>query len=145
MKLLTAKLGELEVREEDIYSFESGIPGFEQSRRFVLVTVKEHEPFAYLQSVDDSQLAFIMIDPFEFFSDYEFDLPVPELEELQIQSKEQIIIRSIVNVNDDLEHATTNLVAPVVMNAVAKRGKQVILLRADYSTKHRLFALETAK
>ncbi|WP_373230786.1 flagellar assembly protein FliW [Cohnella sp.] len=145
MKLNTARFGELEVREEDIIQFSEGIPGFEQSHRFMLIVIEEQAPLAYLQSVDDGELAFIVIDPFEFFPNYEFELPELAMRELQIESTNQIIVRTIVSVTGELELATANLVAPVVINNSSRSGKQLVLSRTDYTTRHRLLALDATK
>ncbi|WP_167747009.1 flagellar assembly protein FliW [Cohnella luojiensis] len=145
MKLDTARFGELEVREEDVVQFSAGIPGFEQSHQFVLIANEDHSPLAYLQSVDDGELAFIVVDPFEFFPNYEFELPELAMKELQMESADQIIVRTIVSVTGELEHATANLVAPIVMNKSSRSGKQVVLSQTNYTTKHRLLAPDATK
>ena len=34
---------------------------------------------------------------------------------------------------------TANLIAPIVINARTRKGKQIVLDRSPYTTKHRLF------
>ncbi|WEK53901.1 MAG: flagellar assembly protein FliW [Candidatus Cohnella colombiensis] len=138
MKLSTARFGQLEIQEEDVYVFPNGIPGFEQHHRFGLIEVEEHKPFSYLQSISSPDLAFVVIDPFIIYPKYEFDLSEDFIQEIQIQSEDQILVRAIVSVHDNLNDATVNLVAPIVLNANERKGKQLILTHGDYSTKHRL-------
>ncbi|TJY41950.1 flagellar assembly protein FliW [Cohnella pontilimi] len=145
MKFNTVRFGEIEVLDEQIFHFNKGIPGYEQLQLYTLITVDEHAPFAYLQSVEDGNLAFIVIDPFEFFSDYEFELPEAAKEELKLESPEHAAVRTIVAIKDKLEQATTNLVAPIVINRSNRRGKQVVLAKSSYTTRCRLFADDTVK
>ncbi|GIO12281.1 flagellar assembly protein FliW [Cohnella xylanilytica] len=133
------RFGEMEIREEEIIHFPNGIPGFERSIRFVLVHVEEHAPFSYLQSVDEAGLSFIVIDPFDFFPSYEFNLNETIAAEMRIEAPDQVVVRTIINLNEDISQATTNLVAPVVMNKKSQIGRQVILTGTDYTTRHKLF------
>ncbi|WP_158630185.1 flagellar assembly protein FliW [Cohnella sp. AR92] len=145
MKLETAQFGQIEIEEDHIYLFEQGIPGFEHATRFVFIDVEEHESFSYMQSVDDKNLSFIVVDPFEFYKSYEFNLPDLAVEQLQVYPSEQIKIRTIVTVREKLEHATTNLVAPIVLNDSKRLGKQVILTSTSYTTRHKLFEASNMK
>lgn len=145
MKLQTLRFGELDLQETEIIHFEQGLPGFEDSRRFTLVEVEDHAPFAHLQSADNGELAFVVVDPFEFFPDYEFDLPESALEGLKITAPEQIMIRVIVSIRDNLESATANLVAPVAFNMEKRLGRQVVLAKTGYMTKHALFMSDALK
>ncbi len=142
MKLITTRFGELEIDDTKVIKFDQGIPGFEEMLHFTLVEVEEHLPFSHLQSVDDGDLAFIVVDPFEFFPEYEFELPEQIKDELQVESGEQIAIRTIVTIRGRLDSAMTNLVAPIVMNMDSRTGKQVILTKTSYVTRHRLFISE---
>jgi flagellar assembly factor FliW len=145
MIVQTERFGEIEVREEDIIKFERGLPGFENSKLFTLIGVEEHAPFIYMQSLDQSQLVFIVVDPFEFFPQYEFDISDRVTEELAITSQEQATIRVIVSIKGNLESATANLVAPIVINKSSNLGKQVVLSTTPYTTKQSLFLVEKSK
>lgn len=139
MHTLATRFGELTIQEEDIYTFARGIPGFEACRRFVFVKPEEHAPFEYLQSVDDGNLAFIVVDPFIFFPRYTFELPDSSVTELGGPKEDSLMIRVIVSIRGELRLATANLVAPVVLNVRDKLGQQVVLSDSEYSVHHRLF------
>jgi flagellar assembly factor FliW len=145
MKLDTTRFGEIELDAERIIRFPQGIPGFEKMRRFTIVSVAEHEPFTYLQSADDGELAFIIMDPFESFPQYDIQLPERAVTELDIQSPDDIIIRTIVSIGDNIETATTNLVAPIVINRTKRIGKQVVLTTTNYTTHYRLFSKDSTE
>ena len=135
MILNTTRFGELEIDESDIIAFSQGIPGFEANNNYVLLELEE-TPFAYLQSTDDEDLAFVVVDPFIFFKSYEFELSSTSIEELEITDHEDVMIRSIVTIKEKIEEATLNLVAPIVVNNKRKTGKQVILNITEYGTRH---------
>ncbi len=132
-------LGRLEINQSEIYAFPSGIPGFEDQKRFIVVKPEADSPFAYLQSMDRPELVLLVADPFLFFSDYDFDISDQTVSELKIERPEQVEVWCVVTVPDSLEEATANLLAPIVVNADAKIGKQTVLATGEYRTKHALF------
>jgi flagellar assembly factor FliW len=136
MKLATLRFGEIDVEEEKIIFFPQGVPGFEKESRYIMLQPEESIPFSFMQSVEDGELAFIITNPFLFFPDYQFDLPEPVEEELQVESEADVMIFSIVSVNEQENEFSLNLLAPVVINLSGKLGKQVILHNAGYHTKH---------
>lgn len=138
MQVNTSRFGTMDIQEENILTFTQGIPGFEQLQRYVLIQPDADVPFCFFQSVDDESLAFIIIDPFLFYPDYDFQLPENVQEELSIESEKDVKIWSIVSVPESFNDATVNLMAPLVVNLELMLGKQVILHDSDYRTKHRL-------
>ncbi|PZD97837.1 flagellar assembly protein FliW [Paenibacillus sambharensis] len=143
MELITDVFGVITVEEKDIFHFEVGIPGFEELSSFVVIQDSTEASFSYLQSVERPELSFFLIDPFAFFPAYDFELPETAVKDLKAESIEQLLVRTIVTVRDKLSNATTNLVAPIVLNMEERVGKQVILIQTDYTTRHNLFPIET--
>lgn len=133
MIIETLSWGELEVSEEQTYSFPKGIPGFEEETSFALIAM-EGTPFWYLQSMKEKGLSFLLGDPFPFFPSYEFELPEDETEELGVQS--DVIVRCIITLKEQTEKSTINLLAPIVFNPVNRKGKQVILHKSTYGPRH---------
>ncbi len=65
MKLNTKNFGKIEIKEEDIIYFPDGILGFEEEKQFVIINNEdEQNPFHWLQSVQNPELAFVIINPF---------------------------------------------------------------------------------
>lgn len=58
--------GQMNIKEEQIILFESGIPGFLEEKQFVILPLSEDSPFVALQSVTSENLAFIVVSPFIF-------------------------------------------------------------------------------
>ena len=70
MKLRTAYFGNIEIDPAGIIHFPGGVPGFEDCRRFVLLQRPEEAPVAWLQGVDDPDLAFAVVEPRHFLAEY---------------------------------------------------------------------------
>ncbi|MGG6313265.1 flagellar assembly protein FliW [Paenibacillus macerans] len=132
----TMTWGSLEVAEDHLYHFAKGIPGFDEETEFALID-KEDGLFVYLQSLKDKALAFLLVDPFVFYPSYEFELPEGDSEELELDA--QVIVRCMVTLRSQVELSTINLLAPIVLNPVKRLGKQVVLHRVGYQTKHPLW------
>ncbi|NMA48401.1 MAG: flagellar assembly protein FliW, partial [Tissierellia bacterium] len=73
--------------------------------------------------------------------DYDVELSDEELLKIEIEhdGKEQLLVLTIVTLEETFKDSTTNLLAPIVVNLLAKKGKQFVLNDSIYATKHRLF------
>jgi flagellar assembly factor FliW len=134
----TVVFGKIEIEQDQIVQFTQGIPGFEDSHRFVLIPVGDDVPFSYLQCIDNEKLSFLVTEPFAFFPDYEFVISDNVKEELRIEAAKQVAVLTIVSVQGKLTDATVNLLAPIVINHQTSIGRQIILHDSAYMTKHRL-------
>lgn len=130
---------EIEIKEEDILHFDRGIPGFLGEKEFVILPISNNEIFSVMQSVTTPSLAFVIVNPFHFFQDYEFKLEDSIVEELAIQSEKEVLVYSILTCQDPFKNTTANLQAPVVLNISNHKAKQVILNNPNYQTKHCIF------
>jgi len=125
MKITTILFGEIEINEEDIINFPSGIPGFPEEQQFVLLPIPDTS-FMSMQSVT-SQIHFIVMNPFELFKDYEFEIPDPVIEFLQLDGPETVATWVIVTLREDISKSTANMQAPIIINSQKRRGKQLVL------------------
>jgi len=140
MKLNTKNFGELDIDEEKVIAFPEGLPGFEAEKEFIIINNEDEEnPFCWLQSVSNPDLAFVIVNPFLIFTDYTVDLPETVQEKLKIKDEKDVAVYSIVVVPEDLTKMTANLLGPIVINARERLGKQVILDDSRYTTKHYIF------
>jgi len=137
MIIKTRNFGEIEIKEEEIIIFSDGIPGFENLKQYIIIENPDKDvPFNWLQCVEDMELAFVIINPFTFKEDYEFNIPQNAIDKLHIKSHDDINIYSIVIIPEDISKMTANLAAPIVINHVNKKGKQILLQDSGYSKKH---------
>lgn len=135
MKFISKINGEMQYKENNIIIFKKGIPGFNGLKKFILVDLQEYEPFKLLQSFEDSEISLIVTSPFEFFHDYEIKLSEETINNLKIDSPEQVMILTTVTLNSDVKKITTNLQGPIVINTSNNIGEQIILDNPKYKVK----------
>lgn len=141
MIIATAKFGELVIEESNIIDFESGLLAFEDLTRYILFDIAENANFKWLQSIDDPQVAFLLIDPFAIKPDYFVELNDELAEKLGAANPEDVIVYTVVTVpKSGLKDATTNLVGPLVINWRSKKAKQIICEVGNNTIKHPLVA-----
>ncbi|WP_226678957.1 flagellar assembly protein FliW [Mesobacillus jeotgali] len=138
MKVKTRYNGEVVIEKEKIIEFPSGIPGFPDNKKYFIVDMGDSSPFSILQSVDAEELGFVIVDPFAFYQDYEFELPDYLTGLLKIDEDNNILIYSIVTLGESLKKSTINLQSPIIINSKKKIGKQLIMNTDKYHTKHSL-------
>lgn len=127
MLINTKFLGEVEIKESEIFTFEEGLLGFPDHKKFALLALDADLPLALLQSTEESQIGFIVAFPFAFKQDYAFDLNEEVKEKLQIEEEENVLTYSIVTLKETFVGSTLNLLAPVIINTKKKLGKQIVL------------------
>lgn len=135
MKFISKVHGEIEYTQKDIITFNKGIPGFNELKKFILVDLKEYEPFKLLQSLENDEIALIVTSPYEFFNDYEIKLSEETIKNLKIESPEQVNIITTVTLNSDVKKITTNLQGPIIINTSNNLGEQIILDNSKYEVK----------
>lgn len=139
MKINTARYGEIEIDPARIISVNDGIIGFPNYRRYIFLPFLEGSPFELFQALDQPDLAFVVMNPFVFKADYQFDLGDQDIADLQVAGKEEIQIRVIVTIPHDPREMTANLQAPLIINEPRLLAKQIILHDSEYTTKHKVF------
>lgn len=135
MKVATKAYGLIDVDERQRISFPGGLFGFESFKDYILLDA-ERQPFYWLQSLDVEQVAFILVNPFLFRSDYEVDINDDELKEIGIAGPEKALIFAIVTIPGGGGPMTANLQGPLVINRETRLGKQAILTDPRWKTKH---------
>lgn len=134
MQVTTKNNGIVNVEENKIVYFPDGILGFEKNKMFALIE-SEYEPFINLQSVDDKNLSFLMVDPFLICPNYEVDIDDESLNKLETSSPEDIIIMTIVTIPSDSSNVTANFLGPIVINRKNNLCMQYILQDNRWTTK----------
>jgi len=140
MKVETTRFGTIDIDDSKLIHFPKGIPGFENIRRFFILPVEGSDDIHWLQAVEEPAVALLVIDPFTYFKGYVCDIPESEIDELEIKEPSETLILTTITIPPKNPHkATSNLVAPIVINTRTNKGKQVILQGSPYTTKHLLF------
>jgi len=137
MEIQGTRFGVLEFNEEEIIVLEEGLLGFPLSKRFLMFPYGDDSSFFWLQSVDEPEIAFIVINPFDFFGDLEFKVEDPDAQALGLESEEDVEVFSLVAIPEGRpEEMRTNLAGPVVVNARNRKGRQILL--KEYSPRQAL-------
>jgi flagellar assembly factor FliW len=139
LKIETKYHGKQEIDVKEIITFENGIPGFLEEKKFVVLPYSNESIFHILQSTETTELAFVIADPFVFFKEYDFTLEDQVVNSLELDSEKNVSVFVILTIQDSFEKTTANLQAPLVINMEKKLGKQVILTGTEYNTKHSIF------
>ena len=143
MKVTTKAYGLIDVDESQKITFPQGLLGFESLKEYVLLDA-EREPFYWLQSIENEQVAFILINPFVFRQDYEVDIDNDILSTIGINEPKSALLFYIVTIPQDGTPMTANLQGPIVINYETKSGLQAVLLDPRWKTRHDIMA-EIAK
>ena len=131
--------GMFDVAAEDIVSFPAGLPGFEECRRFVVLSSRELEPFKCLQSVDGPSASFLAVDPRRAFADYRCVLSDVDRTRLGEPDEPQLVWLAIVTIQ--AEQTLVNLRAPVVVNSERMLGYQLMPSNSLYPLRFALTQL----
>ena len=135
----SSRFGELTVPETSIIEFPTGLVGFPRKMRFVMLDYKA--PFSWLHSIEDPNLAFVVIDGFEVGKTFNYKPPMND-KEIDLQESDEFAVLIIVTVRSNPKLTTANLKAPVFVNIRNRRGVQVIYDNPELSTRHMLWAKE---
>ena len=148
MKANTRIFGEIEIADEKIITMERGMIGFPNLNHFALIFDEEkgqkQTSIMWLQSMDDTDIAFPVMDPHAVKEDYnpnvneEIVAPIGELNE------ENTFVLVTVTVPKKIEDFSVNLKAPIVVNMDNRKGVQMIV-EDDYPVKYKVYDVLKAK
>ena len=144
MEVKTKTMGMVSVDEKNIIEFPKGLLGFEDFHKYALIE-SEHKPFCWMQSLDESSLACLIVDPFIIAEHYELDVDDKTLSEIEVDSASDVIVFAIVTVPADGGPVTANLQGPVVINRKNNFALQVILADTKWTTKYNIIKALKAK
>ena len=143
MKINSRLFGEIDIEDDKIISFESGIIGFEDYTKYALIFDSEKKSgnsIMWLQSMDEPTLAFPVVDPMHIYNGYN---PVVEDEWLEpiggIANPEDIYVLAVLTVPSDLTKMTVNLKAPLIINTRTRKGCQMIVGNEEYSVRYNVY------
>ena len=144
--LNTKNLGAITWDPASEIEFPSGLPGFEERRRFVAVHFTHTDPVMFLQCVDDAALCFMTLPVRAVKPDYRLLVSAEDLElvglpaDLQPRIGEDVNCMAVLSVRET--GCTANLLAPVIVNLKNLKAVQAVALEGDYSHQHPLPAAE---
>lgn len=138
MNVTTTRFGTVEVPEGEMLHFPSGIIGFPDCRRYVILDHDAAVPLKWLQAVDRADLAFPIAAPEDLVESYAITIPAADLAALEAKSAGDLVTFVILRIPRGApERTTANLRAPVVVNPATRVGRQVLTLE-EFPIQHAL-------
>jgi flagellar assembly factor FliW len=135
----TGRFGQLTVGDDEKVTVPQGILGFPEYRQFCLVDPGDDTLIIWLQSLENMEIAFPLLEPKIFKPDYAARLSAAELRELKLENVNQSAVFSILTIPEDVTKMTANLKAPLVINLKEHLAKQVVLQENEYNIKSEMF------
>ncbi len=146
MKLTTRVFGEIDIEEEKILNFERGIIGFPDLKKFTLIYDEEKgnsTSIIWMQSLDEPAFAMPVINPLLVKENYNPTVEDELLKVLGNLKEENTLVLVTVTVPQNIEKASVNLKAPIVINAKEKKAVQVIA--EDEDVKYEIYDILQAQ
>lgn len=137
MNINAKYFGEVSYEKKDTIHIIDGLFGFESYTDFLpLPFNEEDDSMISLQCLEDETLSFILMNPFMICSDYNPKLSKQDLEELEAESLEDISFYAVSVIREPASQSTVNLRAPLAVNALNRKAKQVMLEQTEYTFRH---------
>lgn len=144
MVIATKHFGEIELEEDKILTFDHGIFGFENSKRYTILYNGEDESgsvISWLQSLDEVSLALPIIQPSYVMEKYNPVIEDELLVSLGEIKEDDIVVFLTLTVPSDLTKMTSNLKAPLIINTANKKGCQVVVEDPNYVVKYPVYEI----
>ncbi len=139
IKVQTSRFGEIVVDKDRVISMLNPFFGFPESARFILKSHSPKSPFMWLQSLDNPQLAFVVLPAAFIGLDYRPEIPRQILQELFITSESEKDVLLILTIpKNNPQDMTANLLGPIILNSRRQIAVQVVLDPQKYDPCHRL-------
>ena len=149
MKIETKIFGEIEISEEKIVTFQDGIIGFPEMKRFALLHDEERGAGAgirFLQSLDEPGFAMPVMDPLVVKPDYDPEVDDELLASAGDITAENLLVLVTVSIPGDLKKMRVNLQGPIIINIDEHKACQLIVENSSYPVKFPVYdILQTAK
>lgn len=124
MDVITTRFGALRAAPADILQFDEGLIGLGHCRRWIVLADAQNPALAWLQSLDDPEVALGVVSPQRFVPEYQFRVGRSDLEALGLDEAREAQV--LVIVSRHAEGLAVNLRAPLVINVGQRRGRQVV-------------------
>lgn len=142
-RLSTVYFPELEYKNESVFDFPSGLPGFEDQIAFLFIDQPQNRPLVFMQSLLNPGLCFMAVPVLTVDPGYRLNLSAEDLAALGFASCTAPKIGSevgcfvLLTVTENWP-PTVNLMSPIVVNLQSRRGIQAIPASSEYSLRHPL-------
>lgn len=127
MNIKTRDFGYIAVNEEDEITFTCGMYGFEEYKKYVILKDSPEDDVMYLQSLENSDLSFVLIDPYAVAAGFDPSVNEEDLNDLETASESELKFLVIAIIKEEIKDSVVNLKSPIALNPITRKAKQVIL------------------
>ena len=121
------------------FTFPEGLLGFEEVREMQLLPIDVDFDATFYELVsEDEEIGFLLVDPFKLHPNYQVQLNDEIKEKLNAEKAEEVIVLTMVTLNDSLATSTTNLKAPLIFNLTKQQAYQWVDSSSKFSLRHPL-------
>ena len=148
MKLITRIFGEVDIEEAKLITFEGGIIGFPDMKKFALIYDSEkgvNAGIRYLQSMDEPTFAMPVMDPLSVCEDYNPEVEDELLAKLGDLDENNLLVMTTVTVPKDIKEMSVNLMGPIIINTDTRKACQVIVDGDKYPVKYPIYDILQAR
>lgn len=148
MRVNTRLFGEIEIADEKIITFPSGIIGFPDMTKFTMIYDEEKGTNAgirWLQSMDEPTFAMPVMDPLVVKEDYNPEVDDEILKNIGTLTPDNILVLVTITVPSDLTQMSVNLQGPIIINVDERKACQVIVDNADCPVKYPIYDILQAR
>ena len=122
--------------DESEITFPEGLPGFDGQNRFVIVRPDGFEPILFFQAVEDERIRLPVVPAETVEADYHLAIGSEDCRLLGFEGSPDVgrnaLCLLVLVLADETKPPTCNLFAPIVVNVVTRRAKQILQLDSDY-------------
>ena len=137
MNINAKYFGEVSKEDNEVIHVLDGLFGFESYNRYLPLSFNEdNDSMLSFQNLEDESLSFILMNPFTIYPDYAPEISDRDMKELEAGSLDDISFYVITVIHDSLDESTVNLRAPLVVNAINRKAKQIMLDQPEYTFRH---------
>ena len=136
MIIKTRFFGEIDIVEQEVLTFPSGLIGMKNLKRFVLLNHQAGRPFRWLQSLDDANVSFLSVEPRFVRKTYRVPVQKELLMRLRITKPREAMVLCLVAISKESGTMTVNFQAPLLIHMEGRIGKQIILVDGPYHRRH---------
>ncbi len=134
--LVVPDLGTIRLQRKYLFTFPSGLIGFEHLKQYVIVASPELEPLRWVLAVEDPTIGLPVLLPWYVIPHYE--LPA------EYADPQRFVPLVVVAIMPESGTVVVNLKAPIILDLQKRQGQQVILPGDRYSATHPLGSVQRA-
>lgn len=138
MEIKTQYFGTISSSDKEFIHFPDGLFGFADLKNYIPLAFENNsDALISLQSVEDSTISFILMNPFQLYTEY---MPILSDEDRKLldasYNDENISYYVICIIHDSMEDSTVNLKCPIAVNTDTRKARQIILDNILYKFRH---------